>query len=287
MLFRHKKFMNFLMIIIIGIMILPIFTYVDAVKSEELANRDILKVKGKINNNNNEEENEEIQAIESAVDKVKESFVFGEILKNSPYYNNYSSTKKKIGIFKKGQIVEIIRDRSYQWYLVKSEDGKRGWVSKNSLLIPKNPETNEEQMTKDEIEEFVNRKGFESDTAYLVWVDIDRQLTHVFLGKKGNWRLFRTMLSSTGENISPTIKGIFKIQDRGKWFYTERLKSGGKYWVRFDGAYLFHSVAMDRKGNIVDDTLGKRASAGCIRLSLEDSQWFYKYVRRNSTVFIN
>lgn len=274
------------MIIIIGIMILPIFTYVDAVKSEELANRDILKVKGKINNNN-EEENEEIQAIESAVDKVKESFVFGEILKNSPYYNNYSSTKKKIGIFKKGQIVEIIRDRSYQWYLVKSEDGKRGWVSKNSLLIPKNPETNEEQMTKDEIEEFVNRKGFESDTAYLVWVDIDRQLTHVFLGKKGNWRLFRTMLSSTGENISPTIKGIFKIQDRGKWFYTERLKSGGKYWVRFDGAYLFHSVAMDRKGNIVDDTLGKRASAGCIRLSLEDSQWFYKYVRRNSTVFIN
>lgn len=286
MLFRHKKFMNFLMIIIIGIMILPIFTYVDAVKSEELANRDILKVKGKINNNN-EEENEEIQAIESAVDKVKESFVFGEILKNSPYYNNYSSTKKKIGIFKKGQIVEIIRDRSYQWYLVKSEDGKRGWVSKNSLLIPKNPETNEEQMTKDEIEEFVNRKGFESDTAYLVWVDIDRQLTHVFLGKKGNWRLFRTMLSSTGENISPTIKGIFKIQDRGKWFYTERLKSGGKYWVRFDGAYLFHSVAMDRKGNIVDDTLGKRASAGCIRLSLEDSQWFYKYVRRNSTVFIN
>lgn len=219
--------------------------------------------------------------------KVKETIVFAEIIMDSPYYTDYTNNKKRIGSFKKGEKVEIIKDRSYKWYFVKSEEGKKGWVSKNCLSIPDDPETNKIHMSKEEIEKHVNEKGLESDTAYLIWVDIDRQLTHVFLGEKGNWKLHRSILSSTGKNISPTIRGLFKIQERGEWFYSERLKSGAKYWVKFEGPYLFHSLPMDRKGNITDTTLGKRASAGCIRFSLEDSKWFYKYVKRNSTVFIN
>jgi len=230
---------------------------------------------------------EKVEKIEIGEDKVKETVVSAEIIKNSPYYNSYSYDKKKIGSLKKGETVEVIRDRSYKWYLVKPKDGKCGWVSKNALSIPEDPETNKDRMTKDEIETFVNSKGLKSDTSYLVWVDIDRQLTHIFLGQEGNWRLHKTMSSSTGKNISPTTKGTFKIQDRGKWFYTKRLKSGAKYWVRFNGSYLFHSLPMDKHRNITDNTLGKRASSGCVRLSMEDSKWFYDYVKKGSTVFVN
>ena len=45
----------------------------------------------------------ELEAIEN---KVKETFILGEISKDSPYYNNYTKGKKKIGEFRKGEIVE-------------------------------------------------------------------------------------------------------------------------------------------------------------------------------------
>lgn len=266
-----KKIIGIIVTTMIGAMILLNSNYTYTMDTYTMSNKIVEKVK----------------EIETTEDKVKETFVFARIIKNSPYYNNYSYNRKKVGSLKKYEIVEVIRDRSYEWYLVKSEDGKCGWVSKNALYIPEDPETNNHKMTQDEIENFANSRGLKSDTSYLIWVDIDRQLTHIFLGQEGNWQLHKTMPCSTGKNISPTIKGTFKIQDRGKWFYTERLKSGAKYWVRFNGPYLFHSFPMDKQRNIIDNTLGERASSGCIRLSMEDSKWFYDYVKKGSTVFVN
>lgn len=225
-----------------------------------------------------------INETERILSLVKESTVYGEIIEDTNYYQHRGSGL--IGTFLKGETVEILRDYSEIWYQVKSGD-KVGWVRETALSIPEEPKTNEHRMTKEEIEFFVNHIGLSSDTHYLVWVDIDRQLTHVFLGTKGKWGLIRTMVCATGKNNSPTIRGTYKIQDRGTWFYSHRLGSGAKYWVRFSGDYLFHSIAMDINQNIVDDTLGKRASAGCVRLSLEDSKWFYDYVSQGTTVFIN
>ena len=250
-------------------------------KKGEIDNQIVKEVKEKEDSKIVKEEKEKVGK------RVKETFVFAKVTKCTPYYDNYSCNRKEVGNLKKDEIVEVIRDMSYEWYLVKSKNGKCGWVSKNVLSIPKDPETNNDKMTQEEIENYVNSKGLKSDTSYLVWVNIDRQLTHVFLGEEGNWRLHKTMLSATGKNISPTIKGIFKIQDRGEWFYTERLNSGAKYWVRFNGPYLFHSLPMDRQKNIIDNTLGKRVSSGCIRLSLEDSKWFYDHIKEGSTVFVN
>lgn len=268
--------------IIIGIIILPIFNY--SISNRGVSNHvDIVEGKDL----DEKEELNKLEETKTAMEKVKETFVFAKIIGDSPCYNNYSNNKEQIGSFKKDEIVEVIRDRSYEWYLVKSRDGREGWVCSTNLIISDDPETNQEQMTKEEIEEFINYRGFKSDTDYLIWVDIDRQLTHVLLKEEDNWKLHRTMLSSTGKNSSPTIKGLYKIQDRGTWFYTERLRSGAKNWVRFNGPYLFHSLAMDKQGNVVDYTLGKRASDGCVRLSLEDSEWFYNNIEENSTVFIN
>ncbi|MDQ2086995.1 L,D-transpeptidase family protein [Herbivorax sp. ANBcel31] len=215
---------------------------------------------------------------------VNTSKVNAEVIEDANYYQYRGNIL--LGTFPKGKVVEILKDFSTEWYKVKSED-KTGWVRGNFLDIPKDSEINTHEMTKEEIEFFVNHSEFSSNSYYLVWVDIERQLTHVFLGSEGNWNLKKTMLCSTGKNESPTVRGLYKIQERGTWFYSHRLGGGAKHWVRFHGEYLFHSITMDMNQNIIDDTLGKRASAGCIRLSLEDSEWFYSYVPQGTTVYIN
>ncbi|TYQ13264.1 UNVERIFIED_CONTAM: hypothetical protein Cloal_4331 [Acetivibrio alkalicellulosi] len=226
----------------------------------------------------------EIDETERILSLVKPSTINAKVLEQTHYYQNHGI--KSLGVFSKGDIVEILYDYNRVWYKVKFGD-KIGWVRRNALEIPKDPETNTQEMTKKEIEFYVNYLELESSSSYLVWVDVDRQLTHVFLGSTGKWNLIKTFKCATGKNDAPTKRGMFKIQDRGLWFYSQRLGGGAKYWVRFDGEYLFHSVAMDINQRIKDPTLGKRASSGCIRLSVEDSEWFYNYVERGTTVYIN
>ncbi len=217
---------------------------------------------------------------------VKPSPVYATVKYDTRYYSSNTTSSKVLGSIPAGAKVEIIQDRSYTWYNI-DYNGKRGWVTANVLSIPDDPETNSIRLTREEMELYVNNKGFSSSTKYFIWVDIDRQLVNVFQGSKSNWKHLKSIVCATGKNVSPTIRGTFTIQDRGEWFYNEKLKSGAMYWVRFYGTYLFHSVAMDSKRRIIDSTLGKRASAGCIRMSLEDSAWFYENIPRGTTVWIN
>lgn len=218
---------------------------------------------------------------------IRDTVVFANVTEDTPAYDNYASGRKKIGEFSDGEIVEVVRDRAFEWYLVKAENGKEGWVSVDSLSIPSDPETNTEQLPTATLEAFVNMRALTSKTDHLVWVDIDRQLTHVFTGKQGDWTLKHTMPCSTGKNVSPTLRGLHEIAERGEWFFTERLARGGQNWVQFAGPYMFHSLPMDKDRNIMDYTLLERRSSGCIRLSMEDSVWFYSFIKRRSTVFVN
>ena len=93
---------------------------------------------------------------------------------------------------------------------------------------------------------------------------------------------------STGIASEPTPTGIFKVTDRGEWFYSEQYEQGGKYWVQFLGDYLFHSLPYDEdQDEIVDNTLGVPASHGCIRLDTEDAKWIYDNIPNDTTVIIN
>ena len=217
----------------------------------------------------------------------RDGVVYASVIQDTPAYNDYSNGRQRIGEFSHGEIVEIVRDRAFEWYLIKSENGKEGWVSAQSLSIPEDPETNLEQPPNEVLEAYVNGRNLVSKTDHLVWVDIDRQLTHVFTGTEGNWTLRRTMPCSTGKNISPTLRGLHEIAERGEWFFNEVFDRGGENWVQFAGPYMFHSLPMDRERNIVDYTLRERRSSGCIRLSMEDSVWFYSFIKRRSAVFVH
>ena len=227
------------------------------------------------------------QELENIKNKVKTSEVIAKTNKDTKIYKDVN-LKNFISTIPNGEEVEILQDKSTKVYLVKSSNFKlKGWVSFEDLEIPKDPETNTQKLQKSELEVYINSLDLNSVTGSLVWVDIDRQLVYIFKGKFKNWKLEKTLVCATGLNKSPTTRGVFKISDKGEWFYSDRLGSGAKYWLRFNGSYLFHSVAMDKNQNVIDKTLGQRCSSGCVRLSLKDIEWFYSNIERDTTVFVN
>lgn len=135
--------------------------------------------------------------------------------------------------------------------------------------------------------ENINTLGLQSSSNYLLYVDTSSQLTHIYKGSSNNWKLFKSLKCSTGKEGSETPSGVYTIKNRDTWFFSKKFNQGGKYWVQFDGDYLFHSIpfAEDQK-TIVDYTLGEPVSHGCIRLSLEDSKWLYDNIPTDTKLII-
>lgn len=196
--------------------------------------------------------------------------------------------KNIITTIKKGTNVEILQDKTKKIYCIKNEElNVQGWVKREDLYIPETPLANKEYLKNIELETYVNYLGLDSKTQYLIFTDIYRQLTYIFKGKCEDWKLIKTIPCGTGVNESPTTRGIFEISDKGSWFYSERLGSGAMYWIRFNGSYLYHSVAMDKNKNIIDNTIGERCSSGCVRMSIDDIKWVYDNIEKGTTVYIN
>lgn len=105
-------------------------------------------------------------------------------------------------------------------------------------------------------------------------------------------QLIYTMITSSGladeENATPL--GDFEIQEiRGESFFNNELGEGALNYVSFKdyGVYLFHSVPVNEalEVNVAEaGKLGERASHGCFRLSMPDSQWFYDNVPAGTPV---
>jgi len=207
----------------------------------------------------------------NVISLVKSSAVYGTMNRNN-------------GSFKKGQVVEILMDTGNGTNYQVNSKGTTGWISGYSVNIPESPATNMNKLTKTELEYYVNTKGFISKSNYFSWVDIDRQLLNVFQGSKGKWKLIKSISCSTGTNHTPTKRGFFASYDRGSSFGSYNVL-GAKNWVRFSGAYMVHSLPY-LHGKVSDYTLGKRASHGCVRISVAESQWYYS-LPLGSTIWAN
>jgi len=214
--------------------------------------------------------------------------VFATIDEDTNVYKEHRRVSKVVGQFSSGTMVEILKDYSTKWYLVEcAEQDIKGWVERKVLAIPPDEPAEKWELTVFQLEQYVNSNEILSNTAFLIYTDLWRQRTYIFTGAKGSWRLLYTFVCSTGKNESPTTRGIFKTSESGTWFYSKRLGSGGKFWVRFNETYLFHSVAMNSAKQVIDPTLGERSSSGCVRLSVEDAEWIYKNIPMGTTVVIN
>jgi lipoprotein-anchoring transpeptidase ErfK/SrfK len=122
-----------------------------------------------------------------------------------------------------------------------------------------------------------------------LWVEVDIAQQRVRVWKEG--ALLREMVASTGLPESPTPTGVFRLENRGRFFFSKKYGQGGWWWVSFlnRGEYLFHSVPTDEKGRLIPEEaekLGQPASHGCVRLSLEDAKWFYDHLPEDTPVVI-
>lgn len=214
------------------------------------------------------------------------------LVKSSAVYATLTkSAKLGSTTLSKGSKVEILSDKGGKNYNVRdTKSGKTGWLASSYLSIPKDPPTNKSRMTTAQMEQYVNGKGFSSGTQYFIWVDIDRQLTNIFQGKKGSFKLVSSVSCATGKNRTPTTRGTFTISNRGTWFNSPTNPSvGAKYFVRFNGSYLFHSTlySSSNKDKAVDSRVGVRLSHGCIRLPVNTAKWIYDNAKPGTKVFIN
>ncbi len=133
----------------------------------------------------------------------------------------------------------------------------------------------------------INTLNIESSTPYLINVSLQDQKTYVYKGKADKWQLVKTFPCSTGISGEDTPPGSFTIKERGDWFFSEEYQEGGKYWTQITGDILFHSVPFAKdKTTVLDYTMNKPSSHGCIRLSIDDAKWIFTNIPRESKVII-
>ena len=87
----------------------------------------------------------------------------------------------------------------------------------------------------------------------------------------------KALVCSTG--VATPTSGVYKMSNKYRWHL---LNGGvyGQYCTRITGHILFHSVpyssnSPDSLKYTAYDKLGTKASAGCIRLTVQDAMWIY------------
>ena len=104
--------------------------------------------------------------------------------------------------------------------------------------------------------------------------------------------LVRTMKCSTGKDATPTPKGTFQsgTGPGARWHYFKKFDCWAQYAYYIEGDILFHSVLYNEKGGAVTQSsvnnLGRKASHGCVRLSVEDAKWIYNNCPVNTKVVV-
>ncbi|MEG0857444.1 MAG: SH3 domain-containing protein [Terrisporobacter sp.] len=138
-----------------------------------------------------------------------------------------------------------------------------------------------------DMDKFVNDNNIKSPTVNLIVTDLYNFYTYVYMkDENNNWKRLYKWECTVGKPSTPTIVGTYYISGRKPYFGSDTYRV--KYATRIKGSYYYHSILFNANGTeIIDDTLGKALSHGCIRLAVENSQWIYDNVLDTSAVVIH
>ncbi len=160
-------------------------------------------------------------------------------------------------------------------FYVSLADGTKGWVPRWDCYIPDDTVTTDGKLdySKATKEGFVDLRGYDSRTGYLIWVSRYTQKVMVYQGRKGDWELIRTLPCSSGANNTPTPAGVYSINSRTwRWYFDY-------YYVNdvsvFNGGHAFHTILLDYGGGIYDGRVGIPLSHGCVRMLPDDCAYIY------------
>ena len=129
---------------------------------------------------------------------------------------------------------------------------------------------------------------------YKIIVSVDDQRVYVYTYDANDQytKLVRTMVCSTGTRANPTPLGTFTNTGRGaRWHQFTKYGSWAQYAFYINGDILFHSVLYNTNSedSLIRSSvnaLGRRASHGCVRLSVEDAKWIWTNCEQHTTVIV-
>ncbi|WML36453.1 L,D-transpeptidase [Clostridium sp. OS1-26] len=183
-------------------------------------------------------------------------------------YEDSSGNDKIIFTLPKDDVVVAYKENNGYLYCEENNEGKKGWIKKNSE----------------------NLKGaIYKKTEYTLDVNLTNQNINVIKKDKVLKRI-QCSTGILGDQETETPLGIFNIQCKGEYFYSNKYKEGARYYIKFFSNYLIHSIPVDKKGNIIEDEkkkIGFPASHGCIRISIQDAEWIYNNIPEGSSVVIH
>ena len=129
---------------------------------------------------------------------------------------------------------------------------------------------------------------------FAITVDVANQVTTVYgRDEYGDYTVVvRQMLCSTGMKATPSDVGDWVLNGRhARWCYFPKWGSYARYWTRINSSIAFHSVIYNSVSTTNMSTssyrkLGRRASHGCIRLTVADAKWIFDNVGAGTVVSI-
>ena len=145
-----------------------------------------------------------------------------------------------------------------------------------------NPEDTswDEEAEETKVDEKEEKKAKQSGTSqYYIKINYTANVVTIYSKDgDGNYTVpVKALVCSTG-TATPT-SGVYKMSNKYRWHL---LNGGvyGQYCTRITGHILFHSVpyatnSPDSLKYTAYDKLGTKASAGCVRLTVQDAMWIY------------
>ena len=108
-----------------------------------------------------------------------------------------------------------------------------------------------------------------------VEVDLKSQKLILF----GDGKKIKEISISSGKEGSPTPTGSFRVITKSEMIYSKPTHCWLPFWVGFTpkGGYGFHEVPICQGKRQGLEEIGKPASLGCIRLSVNDAEKFYNF----------
>ena len=157
-----------------------------------------------------------------------------------------------------------------------------------TLVIDIETEENVQEIFEEE-EESEEKQEKNNKAKYFIRINYTQNVVTIYeKDSSGNYtKPVKVMLCSTG--TATPRSGTYSISDKYKW---GRLNGGvsGQYCTRIVKSILFHSVPYLTYGDKSSleyweyDKLGTTASAGCIRLTVQDAKWIYQNCEKGTQV---
>ena len=119
-------------------------------------------------------------------------------------------------------------------------------------------------------EEFVNVKGYTSNTDWMIWVSEMTFKVNVYKGSRGKWKLVKSFPCCVGRWNARTSSGVRSILSKGtKWEY-------GGPWIYFTSGggdkYNPEGCAFHAQP---DKNMSKAVSHGCVRMQMSGLMYIY------------